>query len=109
MDIVFKRQSTLSGILGILIILGSIVLLIMPGSAFPTNLIMGGITMLFGVSLVSLGFRKVPDYDSLLSALSKYTHDTVDWKLKKFKENLDGQSDTRQQDRASQDKLNLSQ
>lgn len=39
-DIVFKQQSTLSGILGILIILGSIVLLIMPGSAFPTNLIM---------------------------------------------------------------------
>jgi len=109
MDIVFKRQSTLSGILGILIILGSFVLLVIPGSAFPMNVIFAGMTALFGIAMVSLGFRKVPDYDSLLSVLSKYTHDTVDWKLKKFKENLDGQSDTGQQDRASQDKLNLSQ
>ena len=39
--------------------------------------------------MVSLGFRKVPDYETLFDTLTKYTHEAIDWKLKKFEEKSD--------------------
>jgi len=67
----FRYQSVLSIVLGILTILGSFATFAFPSGDMFFRIIMFFSTFLFGIALVSLGARRVPDYDDFFKKISE--------------------------------------
>lgn len=74
MKVSFHNQSNLAVVMGILIILGSFGIFAIPmggygGQDIILKFAMFIISILFGISLIKLGARKVPDYDEFFAAI----------------------------------------
>jgi len=75
--VTFKNQSNLTIVMGILAIIGSFGIWMMPFGSSGSG---GGIiqfiywiiAVMFGIALISLGQRKVPDYDTFFDAISEF-------------------------------------
>ena len=82
--VTFKNQSNLTIVMGILTILGSFGIFAMPmggsgssGMDFILKLIIWILFILFGVALISLGTRKVPNYDTFFDAIADFVETAV--------------------------------
>jgi len=68
----FDHQSIAAILIGIISILSGLYAIVM------FDWISGGIAILSGIALLSLGARKVPDYDTLASAIEDYIEQEIE-------------------------------
>jgi len=81
-DITFRNQSNLTIVMGILAIIGSFGIWMMPfGSSGSGDgifkFIYWIIAILFGIALISLGQRKVPDYDDFVDRIAEFVDKAI--------------------------------
>ena len=68
----FDRQSIAAILIGIISILSGLYAIVL------FDWISGGIAVLSGIALTSLGARKVPDYNTLASAIEDYIEQEIE-------------------------------
>jgi len=84
----FDNQSIAAIIIGILTIFSGLYVIF-----FMLNWVSGGLVILSGIALLSLGTRKVPDYDTLASAIDDY----IKQEIGKIKSNNNSSSQEKNQ------------